>query len=112
MYCADYGRPRGAHCVYYEAHKGNIPDGCQVHHKCQNKLCVNPDHLVALSRSEHQLADYQMGCRSKVTPTQVEEIREMFAGGTKQKVIATQFGITQSNVSRIVNHKSWERTLS
>jgi len=31
----------------------NAPKDKQVHHKCHNKLCINPDHLELLTPSEH-----------------------------------------------------------
>lgn len=34
---------------------GPLPTGWSsvVHHRCQNRLCVKPSHLVLLSRQEH-----------------------------------------------------------
>ena len=32
---------------------GDLPPGQVVHHKCENKLCVNVDHLLAVSNAEH-----------------------------------------------------------
>jgi HNH endonuclease len=37
-----------AHRVAYRKAYGEIPEGHLVHHTCGIKLCVNPDHLVAL----------------------------------------------------------------
>lgn len=42
-----------AHRYAYELCVGPIPDGHDVHHRCQNKLCVNPQHLETLTRSAH-----------------------------------------------------------
>lgn len=41
------------HRLAYEAVKGPIPDGLVIDHLCENKRCVNPDHLEAVTSGEN-----------------------------------------------------------
>jgi hypothetical protein len=42
-----------AHIWCYEFFNGAVPEGKQLHHNCENTLCVNPNHLEALTAREH-----------------------------------------------------------
>jgi len=33
--------------------RGPIPAGLELHHCCENRLCVNPEHPRAVTRGEH-----------------------------------------------------------
>lgn len=47
-----------AHIVAWESVNGPRELGTTLHHTCPNRLCVRPDHLVQLDRSEHMVLHY------------------------------------------------------
>lgn len=44
-----------AHRWVWEHLVGPIPDGLEMDHLCRNILCVNPDHLEPVTKSENQV---------------------------------------------------------
>jgi hypothetical protein len=61
-------RQRGAHRFSYEFYVGPIPKGYDIHHRCGIKLCVCPEHLAPLARSQHIELHRAGRRRSEVTP--------------------------------------------
>ena len=106
------GRSYSAHRVAYERAYGSIPEGMVVMHSCDNKLCVNPDHLSVGTQSENILDSIRKGRtpvgedrpESKLTNDQVISIRKDTG---LQKDIAKKHGITQAMVSLITTRQKW-----
>lgn len=86
-----------------------------VLHRCDNRRCCNPEHLFLGTHSDNtcdavgkgrQFTPDNRGERSglaKLTNEQVQEIRTKYAAGYgPQQKIATEYGVTQMAVSRIV----------
>jgi hypothetical protein len=114
-----YGYPKTklAHRVSYELHKGAIPSGLCVCHKCDNMKCVNPDHLflgtvaennqdmIAKGRGVQSNLPHPKGelhPRTRLSDVQVSEIRELCSNsGMTQTQIGELYGIKHAHVSRI-----------
>ncbi len=52
MLCVD-GVMTLAHRIAYAFYHGSIPVGLAVHHRCENRRCVRPSHLQAVTALEH-----------------------------------------------------------
>lgn len=47
------GKTRLAHRASWEMSNGAIPDGLDIDHVCHVRLCVNPEHLRAVTRKQN-----------------------------------------------------------
>jgi hypothetical protein len=41
----------------FSFYNGEIPEGREINHICRNTRCVNPQHLEALTKAQHQKVD-------------------------------------------------------
>jgi len=89
-----------------------------VCHRCDNRKCVNPAHLFLGSaldnsrdRAEKKRNRNQSGEKnnlSKLTETQVREIRIKYANGDgSQSQLALKYGISQTAIGKIVRREMW-----
>ena len=103
-------------------HLGLAVEGKLATCGCGNALCVNPEHVVMITRRRLQqriakdlrhrvnpvrmkkLSDRARATQAKLTLQQALEIRD--AEG-KQRDIAERFGVTQATVSAIKRGKTW-----
>ena len=101
-----------AHRLSYLIQHGEIRDGLCVLHKCDNRKCVNPNHLFLGTRPENQQdaarknrmawGDKHSGV--KIACVDVPKIKEMYAAGQfTQKELGKMFGVDRRHIGRIVN---------
>lgn len=100
-------RTRGGHRLFYEAYVSELPPSRagsdSLDHLCRIRECVRPDHLVPTTCTEN----IHRGKVTKLNLTRVSEIRFRALLGEDQKTLAREFGIRQSQVSRIKTGLRW-----
>lgn len=109
-----------AHVLSYELTHGEIPEGLEVCHTCDNPPCVRPDHLFLGTQKDNVLDAISKGRQInppikrgedhgmvKLTTTQVLQIREELKAGNRQTDIAEHYNVTQAAISLIKLGKKW-----
>jgi len=66
------GKVVSVHKYFYIKYKGEIPEKLLVSHTCNNKLCVNPDHLKLVTSKENYHNALQRGT---ITPQRNEHLK-------------------------------------
>lgn len=105
-----------AHRVSWIVHKGPIPTsdcahGTVVRHKCDNRLCVNPDHLEIGSQADNVRDMIVRGRKVSGTPSGVKhwnavirsqsDIDLICATKGKTKDLALKYGVDVCTIKRI-----------
>lgn len=96
-------------------HNGPISDKILVCHKCDNRKCVNPDHLF-LGTDQDNANDKMAKGRTykgvehwkvKLDPVKAYEIRWLDASGWRRKDLAAAYGVSGSAIDGILSRKNW-----
>ena len=105
-----------SHRLSWTIANGKIPDEIFVLHKCDNPICVNPDHLF-LGTAEDNAQDSVAKGRSsrgerngmaKIKADDVVEMRRRYFSGETQVALAKTYKIDRGHLSKVVNGLSWK----
>lgn len=92
-----------AHRVAYEDEHGPIPESMTVHHRCENRRCINVAHMELLRRDDHAGA---LG-HGKLTREQAAEIRTRLTDGEDKADLAREYGVSWALVHYIGKGTRW-----
>lgn len=109
------GKNRFAHRLIYTLFKGEIGDGLVICHTCDNRKCVNPDHLWAGTSQENcrdmvikeRQARGENHSKAILSEADVLYIRSRKKYFGLQKELSEMFKIHNSVISAIINRKIW-----
>ncbi len=104
------GRMWRLHRLFYTYIKGDIPVGLVVGHLCNNKGCVNVDHLYLTTpevNSTHAARDglYRNGTNHpgcKIKDNEALVILAKYREGTSQGKLAKEYDMSQSGISGVI----------
>lgn len=103
------GKGIDTHRVSWMLTHGDIPEGMDICHTCDNRRCINPAHLFLGTRSDNMRDAREKGriFGQKLTRSDVDQIKSMRAAGMTQRQIAQIHGVSRSTVGDIMRGKSW-----
>lgn len=111
--CWCFGRRELGHRAAYREFVCDIPENLVVRHSCDEKSCVNPNHLAVGTQAQN-IADKVLRNRqakgeghgnAKLTEDAVRFIR---AETMSQRALARKFNVTQAAVSAVQRRLLWQ----
>lgn len=103
---------RFAHRISYQEHVGQIPTGLYVLHKCDNPMCVNPDHLFLGTISENNKDSAKKGRtlkgedhqNHKLTEDIIRAIRE---SSNSTRSLSKKYGVARRTIDKVRHRVTW-----
>lgn len=101
--------PTTAHRASWEILKGPIPEGKMVLHKCDNRKCVNPNHLYLGDNSSNMRDRSQRGFvhQMRLNEQKVREMRKLRQKGWSWRKLAARYEVHTNAVVEATMGKSW-----
>lgn len=118
------GKSVPAHRAAFILFNGQEPGKMDVCHKCDNRACVNPDHLFLGTRLENMRDCKRKGRTARgaalgnrkgedgpAAKLTWESVRQIRASSEPSKALARKYGVTNDNINRIRRNDTWKEVV-
>ena|SRR5215472_964860 len=98
-----------AHRLSYHIHHADPGKLC-VCHQCDNRICVNPEHLFLGTRGDNYRDAKAKGMTpitAKLSEKDAQDIRSSF-GLLDAKELAKKYGVKSDTIYRVLRHQAWK----
>ena len=89
------------------------PKEKDICHKCDNPICVRPDHLFAGTKKQNMKDCRDKGRMflGKLTPRQVEAIKRAKKMGARSSALATRYGVSRQTIFHVSTGRTWVKNV-
>jgi hypothetical protein len=102
------GKTRLAHRVAYAVHHGRSPEDVgTLLHSCDNRACINVDHLREGTDVENCTDRLMRGPRHAKTKLTVEQAVEIRNSQEHRNSLAAKFNVSERTIRAIKSGESW-----
>lgn len=95
-----------AHRISHEVFKGPLGTMFACH-KCDNKACINPDHLFAGTHTDNMRDCIDKDRHNK--GLKKHQVLEILASNKSSRKLAAEYGVEKTTVVHIRNGYTWSR---
>jgi predicted XRE-type DNA-binding protein len=106
------GRTRTAHSVSYGLEYGPLEPGQYALHKCDVRLCVNPEHLFSGTPQDNaeDMVKKMRAAGQKLDQGKVRQIVQGLRLGMSQRLLAQVFHVSRQTINDIARGYTWSHS--
>lgn len=93
---------KATHIIFYEEKYGAVPEGLELDHRCNQRNCCNPDHVIPTTHIEN----IRRSANTKLTKEQAIEIMLSY-GKCSARELASKYNVQPNCIKLVWKRKMW-----